>query len=79
MESWRSIVEGPEPPNIACGDARAFVQRDAGFVICIEHLGGGLLIATNIFAREDGDWRLVHHQASPAASATLEAVTTPIH
>ena len=43
MESWRSIVEGPQPPDIACGDARAFVQGDAGFVICIEHLDNGLL------------------------------------
>ncbi len=79
MRSWRSIVESPQPPDIACGDARAFVQGDAGFVLCIEHLGDGLLIATNIFAREDGNWRLVHHQAGPAASPTLQAETTPIH
>ena len=79
MASWRNIVEGPQPPDIACGDARAFVQGNGGFVICIEHLGSGLLIATNIFTREDGGWRLIHHQASPAVSATLEAETTPIH
>jgi len=79
MESWRGIVEGAQPPEIACGDARAFAQRDAGFVICIEHLGGGSLIATNVFAREQRAWKLVHHQAGPAASPTLETDTASLH
>jgi ketosteroid isomerase-like protein len=79
IESWRRILEGPNPPDIACGDSRAFVQGDAGFVLCIEHLGDGILIATNVFALEDGGWRLVHHQAGPAASPSLEAEPTPLH
>jgi len=34
-------------------------------VICEEELQAGHLIATNIFVKEDGGWRMVHHQASP--------------
>ena len=79
MESWRSILEGPRPPQIACGDARAFSQGEAGFVVCIEHLGDGVLVATNYFVQEGGQWRLVHHQAGPAASGSLEAEATAVH
>jgi hypothetical protein len=32
-------------------------------VVCEEELDGGTLIASNLFVREDGSWRLVHHQA----------------
>ena len=66
LESWRRIIEGPSPPAVSCGEARAFLLGDAGaFVICREHLDGGDLIATNLFVREAEEWRLVHHQAGP--------------
>ena len=38
---------------------------DLAIVTCEESLDDNTLVATNIFAREDGAWRLVHHQASP--------------
>jgi len=79
MESWRRILQGPHSPEVACGDARAFLQGETGFVICIEHLGDGLLVATNIFVREGGQWRLVHHQAGPAASGSLEGEPVAVH
>ena len=79
LRSWRGIVEGPEPPDIVCGDARAFVQGDSGFVLCVEHLGGGELVASNLFVREAGQWKLVHHHAGPAAAATLEGGPTAVH
>jgi SnoaL-like domain len=34
-------------------------------ITCEEELGSGTLVATNIFAKEDGVWRIVHHQAGP--------------
>ena len=66
LESWSGILEGPEPPEISCSDATVVVLGTAAFVVCTEHLPGGSLVATNVFAREDGRWRMVHHQAGPA-------------
>ena len=65
LDTWRQIVKGPEPPNIRCSNARARVTGDTAYVICTEHLDGGDLVATNLFVREDNDWRLLHHQAGP--------------
>ncbi|HTZ34792.1 MAG TPA: nuclear transport factor 2 family protein [Stellaceae bacterium] len=36
---------------------------ETALVVCEEELGGGTLIASNWFVREDGDWRIAHHQA----------------
>ncbi|MDJ0847265.1 MAG: nuclear transport factor 2 family protein [Myxococcota bacterium] len=66
LESWSGIFEGPEPPTISCSDATAVVLGSAAFVVCTEQLPGGSLVATNVFAREDGAWRMVLHQAGPA-------------
>jgi argininosuccinate lyase len=32
-------------------------------VLCEEELAGGTLAASNFFVREDGVWRIAHHQA----------------
>ena len=67
MDSWRNILElGGAPPSIESIDARAYVFPDSAFVICYEDVGGSYLIATNVFVREEGEWRMVHHQAAPA-------------
>ncbi|MHA1538135.1 MAG: nuclear transport factor 2 family protein [Alphaproteobacteria bacterium] len=69
MKSWRDILGNSQSPSIECRNARDFVAGDFGYVLCHEVLDEGVLIATNIFRREDGAWRMVHHQAGPAASA----------
>ncbi len=79
MDSWRGIIEGPAPPEIACDEPHAYVIGGAAFVICTEHLPDGDLVATNVFAREDGQWRLVHHQAGPAPVATEVSEGRTIH
>ncbi len=38
---------------------------ESAFVVCGEALDGDELIATNYFVREDGVWKMVHHQAGP--------------
>ena len=63
IESWRGILSNPEAPRIVCYDERVFLYGDTALVICEEELGGGTLIASNLFVREDGSWRLAHHQA----------------
>jgi len=76
MASWRDILGQPTP--IRCGAERVLVFGDSACVICHETLGdgpaSGLLVATNMFVREAGAWRLVHHQAGGVAPG---AVATP--
>lgn len=73
MASWRAILGQSSVPQIRCEDASAHVLGDTAFVLCEEVLGEGRLVATNVFIREEDDWRLVHHQAGPMApSAAAE-------
>lgn len=65
MESWRQILGSGNRPGVRCRGAEAFLLGETAFVICYEELGGGVLAATNLFARQAGAWRLVHHQAGP--------------
>ncbi len=65
MQSWENILGGEHAPDVACRGAEAFVQGDGAFVVCYEVIGTTVLVATNVFRREDGSWRLVHHQAGP--------------
>lgn len=63
MSSWSGILSSPDAPRIACYDERVLLYGDAALVLCEEELEGGTLAASNLFVREDGAWRLAHHQA----------------
>jgi ketosteroid isomerase-like protein len=67
MASWERILGNANSPAIVCLSPEAFFCGDAIFVICYERIEDALLVATNIFVREDGVWRLAHHQSGPAA------------
>ena len=67
MTSWRSILLDGEPPPIRADGARAALLGAAGYVVCIERIGDESLVATNVFALEQGIWQIVHHQAGPLA------------
>ncbi len=67
MDSWRAIFESLNAPQIVCLAPRAYNLGEIGFVICFEQVGDTCLIATNVFARRDGDWKIVHHQAGPTS------------
>ncbi len=77
MASWRGILSNTNAPNIRFTEARAHVLGETAFVVCYEAIPGARLVATNFFAREDGVWRMVHHQASPLARADDEEEETP--
>lgn len=68
MSSWRDLMNsGPGTPIVARAE-RVSLYRDTALVLCEEVLNGGaVLAAANLFVREDGEWRLAHHQASPFA------------
>ena len=65
IESWRAILANPEAPGVMVHDDRAFLYADLAIVQCEEELETGLLVATNMFIREGGAWKMIHHQASP--------------
>ncbi|MBI3513806.1 MAG: nuclear transport factor 2 family protein [Proteobacteria bacterium] len=84
LASWRDIFA--QPTAIACRDARVLAHGDCACVICHETIGdgrgGGMLVATNLFVRQDGAWRLIHHQAggvAPGAPAPPAAPATRLH
>ncbi len=75
MASWRAILLSANRPDIQCVQARANLLGSTCFVTCVERIGNGALAATNLFVLEEGEWHLVHHQASPIAN--LEGNETP--
>jgi ketosteroid isomerase-like protein len=69
IESWRAILGNPHTPPIVCEQPAAVFWGEFALVVCCERLGGALLSASNLFRLEEGSWRMVHHQAGPAAEA----------
>ena len=67
MESWRAILGNPEQPDLRCLRATVHQVDAFAFVTCYEHIAQQLLVATNVFVLEDGEWRMVHHQSGPSA------------
>jgi hypothetical protein len=65
MQSWHDILSNADAPGIMCHDEAVAVYGDIAVVTCEEDLSANILIATNIFAKEDGAWRMIHHQAGP--------------
>jgi ketosteroid isomerase-like protein len=73
LESWRQILREPPPFEMRCDHARAQLFGELAIVTCYEGNGEhpAHLAATNVFTREDGAWRMVHHHVGPLG--------TPIH
>ena len=65
MKSWHGLLGNPEPTRVACHDDHAVLYPGFAVVTCEEELAAGHLVATNMFVKEGGSWRLFHHQASP--------------
>ena len=57
IESWEGILSNPDAPRIACFD------EQVALVLCEEELDGGTLAASNLFVREENEWRIAHHHA----------------
>ena len=71
--SWERIFDNAGVMQFTIVDPEAHVEGDLAWVICTERLtsvqGGrvveGLVATTNLFRREDGEWRIAHHHGSP--------------
>jgi ketosteroid isomerase-like protein len=69
LQSWRNILGNPGSPPVLCKNETAHVLGEAAYVICHEVIDGSYLVATNLFVRERGHWKLAHHHAGPLAQA----------
>jgi len=72
LESWVEILISGQTEGFTCHDAKAHVVGDGvgdlAWVTCLEVFGDGALAATNIFVRENGAWKMTHHQACPTSA-----------
>lgn len=69
FRAWRDILS--HPPELELHGLEPSVQLfgHTAIVYCYEATGnhGAHLAATNVFVRERGAWRMVHHHAGPLA------------
>lgn len=77
MQSWGAILGSQQSPKISCHQPTAFFCGEAAFVICYERVEGVFLVATNIFVRESGAWKMIHHQAGATPPPEEEEETPP--
>jgi ketosteroid isomerase-like protein len=66
LESWNTIMSTTRREIVKARDAFATVYENLAVVTCHEVLSNFDLVATNVFVRENDDWKLIHHQAGPA-------------
>jgi ketosteroid isomerase-like protein len=73
QESWANIFRSTSFMRVTVSRPLVYVFGDAAWVACIENVtatfeGGfatAITEATYIFARRNGEWRMVHHHAAP--------------
>ena len=66
LESWKAILRDGLGLDIEHRNPMARLLGETGIVLCHERVGTHHLIATNVFVRILGDWRIVHHQSALA-------------
>jgi ketosteroid isomerase-like protein len=87
MESWRRIFENSPPVRIMLTDVSVEVRGVIAWVTLYEHLNSSLegqqmaatVLATNIFEKRAGGWRLVHHHGSPVAQQPPQPDPGTVH
>ncbi|GLC40838.1 hypothetical protein PLESTB_000017100 [Pleodorina starrii] len=74
MDSWRAIMRNVRPGafKVKLEDVRVFAREDMGFVTCVEIIdaddSSGRIVATNVFEKQGGVWRIVQHHGSPTVN-----------
>jgi hypothetical protein len=73
MASWRDILHDAGPIPVTCTAPRPHLLGEVGLVCCYERFATQHLVATNLFVRAGGQWRMFHHHAGPLARVPEEA------
>ena len=83
-ESWRRIFQGQGPQPVDISDILVHRRGDMAWVTCYENIAreSGLgsvqisqMLATNVYERIDGRWRLVIHHTSPSPPTQMRPRT----
>ncbi len=80
LRSWKGLLEHPRGPALTCADVVIRCAGEFAWVTCLEGKpgGSGKLLATNIYVRENGEWRICHHHSGALAPvATDESQVLP--
>ncbi len=87
MRSWAAVMAGVSYIQFFITDVEVQLSGDVALVTCQENVltvvdspsgdptgfAGGLALATNVFHRGGGGWRLWLHHASPVLSVSTDA------
>jgi ketosteroid isomerase-like protein len=83
IRSWKAILASHGAPRVAVEGSRVVMLGDTAMVLCYERVTdpktgtGAMLAATNVFVRELGEWRLVHHHSSAIGRIVVEEPAAP--
>lgn len=77
MASWQEILANAGPIPVRCVAPKATLFGEVGLVCCYERFASQHLVASNLFIRLDGRWRMIHHHAGPLARVPDEAKAEP--
>lgn len=65
MRSWRAILTNPDQPRIVFATETPRIIGEIGIVAGREVVAGVPIVATNLYRREAGIWKIIHHHGSP--------------
>jgi hypothetical protein len=72
MQSWRDILADAGPVPVTCAMPVPHRFGEIGVICCYERFANQHLVATNLFIRDRGQWRMIHHHAGPLARVPEE-------
>lgn len=70
MASWTAVLAGAKRGllTVSISDIRTVASDTQAFCTCLETVDAGdsrgRVIATNVFEKQDGRWKIVHHHGS---------------
>lgn len=71
LNSWRQIFRLGHPGDITFLPQQMTLVGNVGVACGLELVAGAQVACTNLFAEEDGEWRMIHHQGGPVIPADL--------
>jgi ketosteroid isomerase-like protein len=85
-ESWALIFNSTSKMRVAISRPLIHVAGDTAWISCVEHVTStsdedflsSLVEATNIFVRRNGEWRMVHHHATPLPERSSAGATDKV-
>jgi ketosteroid isomerase-like protein len=72
LRSWAAVMANTDYVQFVLSDVQVSIEGDTAVVTCTENvltsvtdMNGGAIVATNVFRRRPGGWRLSVHHGSP--------------